>query len=401
FAIDGILFQVPEMVKWSQADQTCQNNGGKLLKPNETLFDVSLFSEYNFHDDLWVAATYIKLKTFVSAVKDDSFTRCEMCQIEESCRTTCLYKGCGDRCNVLCLDPYNSNNHLLSDKPQNWTEAKTWCSEHVMEFGNKIQSAVSLFPNGYCVASCFWTINLIQIKLQTVIAHGNEPGECGILQNGTISFTSCRRLLHPLCERDTGIIIGAVVGSVVFFMFTILGIICVRRKLLKRTFHSNQNTTHKPTNHYQRQDVPLESESGSSDQLESKCEGFCIDIAGQKVNQGKSAFTIDREESNFNYATVAKKLNANSSNLTSKINDDAYDHLNAIRQSTYDNVAGNLYDTTNLEQRNDSTYDISGGYSKTLDEGVGLYDRVNTTICSEYETTDARNIDSNAAYDHI
>ncbi|KAL3836768.1 hypothetical protein ACJMK2_022185, partial [Sinanodonta woodiana] len=452
---DGILFQGPEMVEWSKAEQSCQKYNGTLFKPNETSFDVPIFRKCNFNDDLWVAANYIKIAHNIS-------------------------------------DPHIPSSSL---NLHNWTEARQWCSERLSEFVDKFQTVSYLSFTQKCNLGCFWTGNVIKVQLQSVIARAKEPAECGIVHNGAISFTNCTRNLQPLCERetltaletpqyyfsernnscilmyskitpmpptertnelhatittsckygtlskcefvviesniimpciiktnirymflsipDTSIIIGAVVGGAVFLILTVLGIICVRRKLLKRPFHSKQeskhmnmhktNTTHKPNSHYQRQDAPLESDYGLTPfaELESKCDESRSNIVGPKSNPGKSAFTIAPEGSNFSYAPVAKKVNVISSNLACKINDDTYDHLNDIQQSIYDTVAGNLYDTTNVDQINDSTYDISGGHRNTLDEGVGLYDRVNTTICSEYETTDDLRRDSNAAYDHI
>ncbi|KAL3836773.1 hypothetical protein ACJMK2_022190, partial [Sinanodonta woodiana] len=126
---DGILFQVPAIVEWSQAEQSCQKYNGTLFKPNATSFDVSLFSEWNFNDDVWVAATYIKVLNFES-------------------------------------EPYNL---VLSDGLHNWNEANQWCSEHFSEFGNNIQNASSLFPHGYFNDICFWTRNVILVSFQTTL----------------------------------------------------------------------------------------------------------------------------------------------------------------------------------------------------------------------------------------
>ncbi|KAL3836767.1 hypothetical protein ACJMK2_022184 [Sinanodonta woodiana] len=193
------------MVEWSAAEATCHKNNGKLFKPNETSFDVFLFSESNFNDDVWVAANYINITDVGSASRGDSFFRCEMCKTEGSCGTTCLYKACGDRCKVACVPLREPYNYILSDSPSNWTEANIWCKQHVSELGDKINNTSIFPPIGYCHDGCFWTKHMIQVQLENEIAQDNEPGECGILHNGTISFTSCRRLLHPLCERVSNI----------------------------------------------------------------------------------------------------------------------------------------------------------------------------------------------------
>ncbi|KAL3836782.1 hypothetical protein ACJMK2_022199 [Sinanodonta woodiana] len=434
------------MVEWSQAEQTCQKNNGTLFKPNVTSFDVSLFSNCNFKDELWVAATYINVSSFESAsIPIDSVLICEMCTVGERCKTTCLYKGCWNQCRAACNYIFEPHIMVLSGGLYNWNDAKMWCSGTSSVIGDKIENASSLFFKGYCEDICFWTRNWILVSFQTTLANGSEPGECGILRNGTISFTSCKRYLQPLCETvsetaletplpsfrdvnnscilgnntitytttteasnsqinatistsftygtsivtnesteratfgeelssllvsikattsrndledsshksDIGIIIGAVIGSVVFLMVAVIVIICFRRKLLKRTGESNskhdsQNmtmkTTHQSIYSYGRCDVPLNSESGPFDQLESKCEGSSGDIVKQKSNAGKSADMIDPEESNANYATDNTNENVNLSNLTFNINYESFDHLHTIPESKVDNVAENIYD---------------------------------------------------------
>ncbi|KAL3836766.1 hypothetical protein ACJMK2_022183 [Sinanodonta woodiana] len=122
------------------------------------------------------------------------------------------------------------------------------------------------------------------------------------------------------------------------------------------------------------------------------------------MSSGKPVSIIDPQLINATYATVAKKVNVNSINLSYNTN---YDHLNDIHESRDDSVTDNVYDTTNFEQRNDrrspadSMYDISGGHSKYRDESVGLYDRVNSTMYKEYDTTDGLNSNCNETYDHI
>ncbi|KAL3836784.1 hypothetical protein ACJMK2_022201 [Sinanodonta woodiana] len=497
------------MVEWSKAEQYCQKYNGKLFKPNETSFDVPLFSEYKFNDDLWVAATYINIINVKSGSSGNSFIMCGMCNIETNCGITCLYKACGNQCRAVCKYILEPHKLILSDIPCTWTEASQWCSDHVSEFVDIIQNASSLFTQGYSDDICLWTRNVIQVQIQTEIAPPNEQGECGILHNGTLSFTSCTRHLHPLCERvaettletprqyfseeshslillntkitsmtttqstnriyaaistpstygtlsdvnditrsttilldeehssllvavgsttssndldestqksDTGVIIGGVIGSVVFLMLTtVLGIICVRKNLLQRTIRSKHesksktDTTHKSINRYQCHDVPVQTGLGLKPfaQYESQCEGFRSGTVKQTSESEKHDYMIDPDVSNVAYATVTKKENVNLRNSTYNTNYDSYDHLNDIRESGDDNVTENVYDTTNFKQRNEcgsppeSMYDISGGHSRKRDESLGLYDRVKNTISNEYDTLSELSTKCNAPDDHI
>ncbi|KAK3575700.1 hypothetical protein CHS0354_017395 [Potamilus streckersoni] len=216
-------------------------------------------------------------------------------------------------------------------------------------------------------------------------------------------------------KTDTDIIIGAVLGSVVFLMMTVLVIILLRRKLLQRkrkSKHDSKNkkmhqtdTIHKPNYPYQQQNVSFETGYGLTPfvQLESECEGSSSGIFGQISIPVKSASMIEPEENTLNYAAVTKKVNVNSSDM----HYDSYDHVNNIQECRNEKVTGNVYDTANWEKSNgcistpDSVYSISDEHRKTLDESVGLYNRVNITISDEHHTTYNLRTDGNATYDHI
>ncbi|KAL3836785.1 hypothetical protein ACJMK2_022202 [Sinanodonta woodiana] len=290
------------------------------------------------------------------------------------------------------------------------------------EFGDKIQNASSLFSNRYCDTGCIWTRHVINVQLQpNIVAKTaletprlsfSEGNNSCILMNNTITYTKASEAFRPnrinvtiitsstngkstvaneISKRttfglnednssllapvgvttsrndhesaphksDTGIIIGAVIGSFVFLMMIFLGIICIRRGLLQRlkenkSKHVARNTKMRNTDTYdpnQCHDVPLETRSGLTvfAQLESNCEGSKTGILGTISDPRKPASVFDLDGSKFNYETLNRNVYVNSINQNSATNYDDYEHLNRVHEDRDINSQGNMYDSVRFE----------------------------------------------------
>ncbi|KAL3836772.1 hypothetical protein ACJMK2_022189 [Sinanodonta woodiana] len=186
-----------------------------------------------------------------------------------------------------------------------------------------------------------------------------SKGENKSLLVPVVAVTSRNDLEDTPHKSDTGIIIGAVTGSIVFLMMTFLGIICIRRGLLQRnrenkSKHDGKNTKMHNTDTIgstQCHDVPLETGLRFTviAQLESNSEESHTSIVGKISDLRKPTSILDLEGSKFNYETLIRKEYVNSSNPNSNITYDGYEHLNRIQERRDGSVTRNIYDTVQFE----------------------------------------------------
>ncbi|KAK3592740.1 hypothetical protein CHS0354_016496 [Potamilus streckersoni] len=118
---------------------------------------------------------------------------------------------------------------MIHQGQMDWRGSSDSCERTSVKLATIINTEL-LFNLHPCQCGFYWTGRVIQAIFES-IRPNHDLGYCGTLHNNVLSFENCYRKLRPLCYRDTGLIIGSVIGGIVFLLLMALLVILLRKRL--------------------------------------------------------------------------------------------------------------------------------------------------------------------------